>query len=175
MPREPYDSIVYWAGDLERLAQNLARESAEWFAPDRSGNLSREAESAEGMRRNNMLWRNAVEAGVVLFELCGLGAFDAQPRIKNLIGQVKAELVESIKNHKVPFAHMVLNVPYHSATGRSYDVYFAKMFEGFLKVWPKDYEDQRAFDIYYGDETVKAALHVKLMRSLACSLKSQTK
>ena len=162
MPQERYNSILYWAGDLERLARNLTRESAAWSPPDRSGELSREAENAEESRRNEVLWRNAVQAGVVLFKLCGLGAFNGLPRIKNMITHVKAELVRSINKYEVPWD------PYSS-----YDAYFVKMFEGFLKVWPKNHEDQRMFEIYYDHKKERAALHAKLMKELSASLKSQ--
>ncbi|SRR6266480_3086442 len=165
------DNILYWADDLHRLARNLDKTSAEWLPFDHSHDSPRQAENAEFKTRCNILWMNAVEAGVVMFELCGLGAFDQEPRIKNLICQVRAELSECLQKYKVPFAHMVLNIRYVDSE-RSFDVYFVKIFEGICKVWAASYEDHRILESYYIDLKQKANLHVKIMTEVSKFLKS---
>jgi hypothetical protein len=173
MASDQNDHILYWADDFLRLAQNLENESNGWVPADHSQEPQLGAENDERRRRAESLWRNAAEAGVIMFELCGCGAFDEEPRIKNLISQVRSEIKECLEEFKVPFDHMVLNIPYGHRVGKSYDVYFVKIFEGFWKVWDKSQEDRGINESYYNDHKQRAQLHMKLMRELGRSLRSR--
>lgn len=172
MNREEHNNILYQADDLQRLARNLEKEAANWLPPDKSQANLNESEYVVSKERSSILWFNAVEAGIVIFELCGLGAFDDQPRIKNVVCEVRSELKDCLQKFSVPHSHMVLNIPYGMRTGRSYDVFFVKLFEGFCNVWIKTQEDRRAFESYYDALKLKAQLHAKLMSELGKNLKS---
>src|SRR5688500_5058208 len=96
MSHDP-QAIAYWASDLQRLAKNLEKDLAAWSFLDTSSPDVR----SEQRRRSNALWTHAQRAGVVLFKLCGLGAFDQMPRIKNHICQIRTELKECLDTFEV--------------------------------------------------------------------------
>ena len=175
MNQEEHDGILRQADNLLRLADNLDREAVNWLPIDNTRiNFAEKSElvSKSNIERGEVLWANAVEAGIVIFELCGLGAFENLPRVKNLACQIRSEIIEDLGEFKVPFSHMVLNLPYSLRTGRTCDVYFVKLFEGFCKIWIKSPEDRRAFEKYYDVLKLRAQLHVKMMNELAEHLKS---
>ncbi len=172
MNREERERILYRADDLQRLARNLEMEAANWLPPDKHQDNVDESEDVVSKARNNVLWGNAVEAGIVIFELCGLGAFENQTRVKNVVCQVRSELKDCLQEFNVPYSHVILNIPYGMRTGRSYDVFFVKLFESFCKVWIKTPEEHRAFKSYYDALKIRAQLHAKLMSELGENLKS---
>ena len=144
-----------------------------WTPVDNTESPPSEHENDALKKCGEVLWRNAVEAGIVLFELCGKGALEQEPRIKNVILHALSELKTCLDNFSVPYSHTVLNLRYNLQVGRSYHVYFAKIFEGFCKVYPKSEADHRIFESYYIDLKQKATLHVRLLRAFSHSLKDR--
>ena len=159
---------------MRRLAENLEKEAKSWKPVDRSQNPSPDVEDMESKRWSHVLWNNAAEAGVVLFELCGWGAFDEQPRVKNLICQIRAEIKALLQEFEVPWEHKVVNLRYGPPQIRkTYDVYFVKLFEGFCNVWATSFEDHRLVESYYLELKEKAKVHAKLMNDLGVFLRAK--
>ena len=171
MNREERARIFHQLDNLQRLARNLETRSPGWFPVDNSRVASDKSEYIAMKERSDILWENAVEAGIIIFELCRIGAFEDQPRIKTVVCEIRSELKKHLQEFTVPYSHLVLNIPYNMRTGRSYDVFFVKLFEGVCNVWIKTQEDRRAFEKYYDALKLKAQLHAKVMRGLAEQLK----
>src|SRR5579871_3475555 len=125
-------AIYYIAEELHFIATNLEKESAEWQALDTSSASLQE----ERNRRGHTLWRHAQRAGVLIFRLCGSGAFDKMPRIKNHICEIRNELRKAIENFEVRPFYFNSHVGYRPPTNDdNYDVFFVNIFDGFCKLW----------------------------------------
>jgi hypothetical protein len=166
------------ANELDCLANALERECASWRTyeitegakfPSHEYTLERR----EAERRSNVLWENAVAVGRLMCSLSDRGAFDDRRRIKNAVGQIRAELAKARREHKAPIYYFVVNLPYRPLSPKeSYDVFFVKLFEGYCKIAARSPEDRRAFQRYYVQPEEKGAFHVKMMRGLARMLRA---
>lgn len=173
------ETILQQAEELGALAAGLETECATWTRhgvsddpkfPSRAYEAMREEET----RQSNVVWDNAVAAGHLLCNLCDIGAFDRQARLKNIVGHLRAEMARARGGNKPPVYYFVVNLPYHPKNHRdTYDVFFVKLFEGFCKILAKSLEDRRAFDRCYVKQGEKAVFHTRIMRTLSSGLKTE--
>ena len=98
MPPAHHMEILEEADRLNRVADALEKECATWVhdydISDRPQFPTRayDARHEEEKRRARCLWDNAVAAGDVLLSLYDAGAFNQDSRIKNALGQMRAEM-----------------------------------------------------------------------------------
>jgi len=167
---ENADFVVYWKQELFYLAQSLEKEVSLWGVLDIGSGTSGDHER----NRSNTLWEYAIRAGVVLFKLCGLGAFDEMPRIKTHILQIRAELRRCVDEFKVPTYYFVVKAPYGppSAYDR-YDAFFVKIFQGFCSLWVNSYEDRRTISEWSG-QIERAKLYARILRQASEALRPKS-
>ena len=168
------DYIVNHAENLARLALNLEKEIIAWRPVDPSPNPQPESpEFLEFKRRTAIIWANAVEAGVTIFELCGRGAFNDFPRAKNLVCQIRSKCKNALEEFRIPWP----SGDYYSLSGhpvgKTLDAYFVKIFEGLCQIWIKSDDDRRTVGGYCDRLKPVARMHVKVMKELSDSLKSR--
>src|SRR5262249_39326871 len=126
------ENILYKAANIERLARNLQKEALGWLPSNHARPNwieTRGFEQINHVKRSNVIWFNATEAGVEIFELCGLGAFDDEPRIMNMVCQTRSELESLLRKFSLPHPHMAVHSGYSLRTGRTLDIFFVKIFE----------------------------------------------
>lgn len=169
--------ILQQADELDSMANSLERECATWkndaFSeepkfPERAYEAMRDDE----VRRSNVVWENAVASGRLCCSLSEVGAFESQPRLRNAVSHVRAEMEKAHRENKPPIYYFIVNLPYRPKDNwDTYDVYYVKLFEGLCKILAKTPEDRREFERYYVKPEVKAKFHARMMRELSKSLK----
>ena len=108
MPPAHHMEILEEADTLNRLADGLEKERATWVhdydISERPHFPTRayDARHEEEKRRARCLWDTAVAAGDVLLSLYDAGAFDQDKRIKNALGQMRAEMSRARRENKAP-------------------------------------------------------------------------
>jgi len=158
--------IYYQADHLRIVATNLENEIADWGVLDTSAPGLQE----ERNRRGHMLWSHAQQAGVSLFKLCGAGAFNKMPGIKNHICEVRNELMKAIEAFEVRPYYFDSHVGYAPPTNDyNYDVFFVNICDGFCRLWATSFEDQSLF-ARGSDFALRAKLYVRILKDASDSL-----
>ena len=108
MPPARDMEILQEADELNHLADALEKECATWThdydisaRPELPGRAY-EARHEEDKRRAHCLWGNAVAAGATLLRLLDAGAFDQDTRLKNALGQMRAEMNRARRDNTAP-------------------------------------------------------------------------
>lgn len=160
-------AIYYNAEYLHYIAMNLQADAEEWETLDAS---SRDLD-AERIRRGQTLWRHAQQAGVLLFKLCGFGAFNDMPRIKNHICEIRNELRKAIETFEVRPYYFDSRVGYNPPTNDdNYDVFFVNICDGFCRLWANSFEDQNLFTRGGSDFALTAKLYIRILNEASESL-----
>jgi hypothetical protein len=173
--------ILKGADELNRLADALEKECASWI---RDYNISDrpqfpspayEAGQEEEKRRRRCLWENAAAAGGVLLSLYDAGAFEKDSRIKNALGQMRAEMNRARRDNKAPLYNPGRKRPAWPGSQpwseSAREMFLVKIVEGLCKLWAKSYDDRRAFVSYYAPVKMKAALQIRMLRALSQKLR----
>jgi hypothetical protein len=181
MPPANDIEILQQADELNRLADALEKECASWSRDydisDRPQFPIRayEAGHDEEKRRACCLWEHAAAAGGVLHKLYEAGAFDRDSRIKNALGQMRAEMNRARRDNKGPLYNPGRKRPAWPGSQpwseSARETFLVKTVEGLCKLWAKSYDDRRAFVSYYVPVNNKAALQVRMLRALSQKLR----
>jgi hypothetical protein len=175
--------IAREADELSRLADAVERECATWTQDYDISNRPRfptrayEARHEEEKRRARCLWDNAVVVGGILLRVYDAGAFDQDRRIKNALGQMRAEMDRARRDNKAPLYNPGRKRPAWPGSQPwsedAREILLVKMVEGCFKIWAKSYDDRRAFVSYYLPLSDKAALQIRMLRGLSQILKER--
>jgi hypothetical protein len=171
------DDILLRSEYLEQFANHLEKTASRWSPIDYSLTNWNRIKSSKSEFRNyrkraDIVWANAVRTGMIIFELCGIGAFDEQRRIKNMILQIRAQLEACLNEFTIPARANGWMIQYEP-TGSSLDIFFVRIFESFCKISIKSQKDQGVSGTYYDNIKRAALLHVKVMLGLSKDLKSR--
>lgn len=170
--------------DLDRLADDLERESITWNCdydisqrpqyPTRAY-LAREEEEK---RRNLYLWDHSVALGEILFLLNRARAFNGDARTQNALYQMEAEMNRARHANSAPLYSPGRKRPACPGSQpwskAAREMFLVKTVEGFCKIWARSYDDRRVCKgHYYLTAQEKASFRIKMLRAVSQRLKAK--